>query len=93
MRSYRLMLLLLAVAFLVAIGVEFVHAHGGGLDNLGCHNDRERNEYHCHRDELAGQTFASKSEAEKALAGEAPSESRSQKSPSAGASDRDLYGD
>ncbi|PCO04127.1 YHYH domain-containing protein [Microbulbifer flavimaris] len=25
------------------------HAHGGGLDASGCHNDRARGEYHCHR--------------------------------------------
>lgn len=24
-------------------------AHGGGLDASGCHNDRKRGEYHCHR--------------------------------------------
>ncbi|WP_237068349.1 endonuclease [Microbulbifer guangxiensis] len=24
-------------------------AHGGGLDASGCHNDRARGEYHCHR--------------------------------------------
>lgn len=26
------------------------HAHGGGLDANGCHNDRKRGGYHCHRD-------------------------------------------
>lgn len=26
-----------------------VHAHGGGLDKYGCHNDRKRGGYHCHR--------------------------------------------
>ena len=24
-------------------------AHGGGLDSNGCHNDRKRGGYHCHR--------------------------------------------
>jgi hypothetical protein len=24
-------------------------AHGGGLDKHGCHNDRKRGGYHCHR--------------------------------------------
>src|SRR5688572_23327443 len=24
-------------------------SHGGGLDAQGCHNDRKRGEYHCHR--------------------------------------------
>jgi hypothetical protein len=26
-----------------------VAAHGGGLDKHGCHNDRKRGGYHCHR--------------------------------------------
>lgn len=24
-------------------------AHGGGLDQNGCHHDRKRGGYHCHR--------------------------------------------
>ena len=24
-------------------------SHGGGLDAQGCHNDRKRGDYHCHR--------------------------------------------
>ena len=35
-------------------------AHGGGLDSMGCHNDRKRGEYHCQKGELAGQSFPSK---------------------------------
>ncbi len=73
MRPCRLVLLLLAVSFVTAAACELAHAHGGGLDSLGCHNDRNRGEYHCHRNELAGRTFASKAEAEKTLAGGAPS--------------------
>ena len=69
MRPCRLVLLLLAVSFVTAAACELAHAHGGGLDRLGCHNDRNRGEYHCHRNELAGRTFASKAEAEKTLAG------------------------
>jgi hypothetical protein len=26
-----------------------VLAHSGGLDRNGCHHDRKRGEYHCHR--------------------------------------------
>jgi hypothetical protein len=37
-------------------------AHGGGLDSDGCHYDRKRGGYHCHRGEFAGQDFASRSE-------------------------------
>lgn len=39
-----------------------VSPHGGGLDVHGCHHDRKRGGYHCHRGPLAGQHFASKAE-------------------------------
>ena len=79
-----------AVSFCTTAACEFARAHGGGLDRLGCHNDRKRGEYHCHRGELADRTFAAKAKAEKALAGGAPSGSNR---PSlAVAYDRDLYG-
>jgi hypothetical protein len=42
-------------------------AHSGGLDKIGCHHDRKKGGYHCHRGPLAGQAFASKEEALKAL--------------------------
>ena len=38
--------------------------HGGGLDELGCHNDKREGNYHCHRGPLAGRTFRTKAEAE-----------------------------
>lgn len=38
---------LLALVLLAACGV--VNGHGGGLDKYGCHNDRKRGGYHCHR--------------------------------------------
>jgi endonuclease YncB( thermonuclease family) len=47
-------------------------AHGGGLDSLGCHHNRQLGGYHCHRGSLAGQSFASKSEALRALEGSRP---------------------
>ncbi|WP_371136065.1 YHYH domain-containing protein [Devosia sp.] len=25
------------------------HAHGGGLNKDGCHNNRKTGDYHCHR--------------------------------------------
>ena len=28
--------------------------HSGGLDELGCHNDKREGNYHCHRGPLAG---------------------------------------
>jgi hypothetical protein len=59
-------------------------AHSGGLDANGGHNDRKSGGYHFHRGPLAGQSFSSKSEAQKALersavATQATSESRGQK--------------
>lgn len=45
-----------------------VPAHGGGLDALGCHNDRQQGGYHCHQGELAGLDFDSRPEAVAALA-------------------------
>lgn len=36
-------------AALVLIFTEQSLAHGGGLDASGCHNDRKRGGYHCHR--------------------------------------------
>ena len=47
--------------------------HGGGLDLLGCHHDRRRDDYHCHQGQLAGQSFGSREEALAALGGSSPS--------------------
>jgi hypothetical protein len=37
-------------------------AHGGGLDQFGCHHDRKRGGYHCHRGVFSGQSFNSQVE-------------------------------
>lgn len=41
------------VAILFALFVtstsSAVHAHGGGLNAQGCHNNRKTGDYHCHR--------------------------------------------
>jgi hypothetical protein len=37
-------------------------AHGGGLDKYGCHTNRKIGNYHCHRGEFAGRTFASQAD-------------------------------
>lgn len=42
-------------------------AHGGGLDAYGGHNNRKQGRYHFHRGPLAGNHYASKSEALNAL--------------------------
>lgn len=38
------------LAVLVGLGSPtYAFAHGGGLDAKGCHHDRKRGGYHCHR--------------------------------------------
>ena len=38
-----------AVFGALALAATGVQAHGGGLNAEGCHNDRKRGDYHCHR--------------------------------------------
>ena len=41
---------LAAIVLVVAsVGASGAFAHGGGLDALGCHNDRKAGVYHCHK--------------------------------------------
>ena len=42
-------------------------AHGGGLDELGGHNNNKTGTYHLHRGPLSGESFESKSDAKDAL--------------------------
>ena len=66
---------LAAIVLVVAsVGASGAFAHGGGLDALGCHNDRKAGVYHCHRGAQAGQSFSSKAEAQKALAADSKPE-------------------
>jgi hypothetical protein len=60
-------MIMLGTALVVAAGRAA--AHGGGLDKQGCHQDRKNGGYHCHKRELAGQSFPSKEAAQKALQG------------------------
>lgn len=50
--------LLAACAAVPGVG----EGHGGGLDSYGCHHNRKAGGYHCHRGQLAGQDFVSKTE-------------------------------
>ena len=38
-------------------------AHGGGLDDFGCHHNKKLGGYHCHRGKFSGKNFSSKAEA------------------------------
>jgi len=69
-------ILALSITLWMAFSSEAV-GHGGGLDSLGCHHDRKRGGYHCHRGQLAGQSFGSKNEALAALGGDSTSPSPS----------------
>lgn len=40
---------LIAVAVPVSLATQTAFAHPGGLNGEGCHNDRKRGTYHCHR--------------------------------------------
>ena len=40
-----------ACVFLILVGAQNVFAHGGGLNEQGCHQERETGECHCYRDE------------------------------------------
>ena len=43
---------LLSLAVIVGLVISFPtisFSHSGGLDSKGCHNDRKRGGYHCHR--------------------------------------------
>jgi len=59
----------IAAAVAATIVSPAAHAHGGGLDGLGCHHNRKAGGYHCHRGPLAGQHFSSKDEAVRAMRG------------------------
>ena len=60
---------LLFVLFFLSVAWP-AYPHGGGLDAYGCHNNRKSGGYHCHRGPFAGESFASKDEMLKKLAGE-----------------------
>lgn len=47
-------------ALLLAASV--LHAHGGGVDGYGCHNDRKSGGYHCRGGPLPDQKFSSQAE-------------------------------
>ncbi len=46
------------LVLLLALSAGAAHAHGGGLDRHGCHQDRRNGDYHCHRAPGPGSTPA-----------------------------------
>ena len=62
LRGKRALLACLWAVLVLFAQVPTVSPHGGGLDNFGCHRDRQRGEYHCHRGMFAGQSFNSRAE-------------------------------
>jgi hypothetical protein len=59
----------LITGILLLLSHAVLNAHSGGLDAHGGHNDRKAGNYHFHRGPLAGQTYASKADALRALSG------------------------
>lgn len=53
---------------LMFIGLLFTNAHKAPLDDLGCHQDPPQSKYHCHTGALKGKEFASREDAERAIA-------------------------
>lgn len=53
---------------LIIVALLFTNAHNSPLDELGCHRDPPNARYHCHTGQLKGKEFATKDEAQRALA-------------------------
>jgi hypothetical protein len=81
-----------AVVLAVSTSASPAFAHGGGLDDRGCHTDSSRGEYHCHQGPLEGRSFESQAAAARALEG-GVGEGGETEGADARAYDRDLYGD
>jgi micrococcal nuclease len=52
--------LAMLTALVGSLAASAVLAHGGGLDDNGCHHDSDTDRYHCHEGPHAGESFASK---------------------------------
>jgi hypothetical protein len=55
----RTLLILAAVALACPVAAL---AHGGAMDERGCHTDRKAGGYHCHRGEFKGKRFRDEGE-------------------------------
>ncbi len=70
--EHNLLMLARAIAVVLILAPLAAHAHGGGLDDFGCHHNRKAGGYHCHRGVLAGRSFESKADAILALGKKLP---------------------
>jgi hypothetical protein len=61
MRLASLVVGIFAGVVLSPVIVLPTHPHGGGLDANGCHHDRKRGGYHCHRAQPTDVESANKS--------------------------------
>lgn len=91
-RPRPLWLGILGLAAIAAVPATPALAHGGGLDDRGCHNDSSTGEYHCHQGPLDGKSFGSEAAALRVLEDGASGGGQTQQAESR-AYDRDLYGD
>ena len=82
MMTIRLLPALLVACVIAGGTLSSVLAHDGGLDSTGCHHNRKLGGYHCHRGPLAGQSFGSKAEAQRALQGGSQAHSPTTSAPS-----------
>lgn len=57
----------------VAVSSLSVFGHGGGTDAYGCHHDRKRGGYHCHRSETVKENKVAKTESKKEIKKAKPS--------------------
>ena len=91
MNTIQAILIMLAAWLATALTA---HAHGGGLDKDGCHNNHRAGEYQCHQGPLAGQSFTNKAEAQAALGQPEPTTPAAKPTtPTSGMPyDRKLYG-
>ena len=87
-----LRLAMAGLALVVSVSTTEALAHGGGLDDRGCHSDSSTGEYHCHQGPLDGRSFDSEAPAVRALEG-GSSEAGQTRQAGNRAYDRDLYGD
>ena len=82
MQGKRVLLACMWVVLVLFSQVPTVSPDGGGLDDFGCHRDRQRGGYHCHDGQFKGRSFGSKIEMLREGMGREPSSPRRPSLPS-----------